>query len=366
MNRAIVDARHMARALKLAARGLHTTDPNPRVGCVIASGETVLGEGWHELAGGPHAEVLALRAAGAAARGATAYVTLEPCSHHGRTPPCADALLAAGVGRVVFAVRDPNPRVNGGGAARLLAAGLEVQGGLLEAAARALNPGFFSRMERGRPWLRLKLAMSLDGRTALATGESRWITGAAARADVQRLRARAGAILTGSGTVLADDPRLDVRLPGVTRQPLRVVLDTSLVIPPRARLLEPPGEVLLFTAAPVAAAGALAARGVRVETLPRAPAGLDLAAVLARLAALEVNELHVECGPRLAGALLTAGLVDELVTYVAPALLGPAARPLVDLPPLADLAQRLEFAIHDVRRLGPDLRLELRPATVRG
>jgi len=366
MSGAVVDTCHMARALKLAARGLYSTDPNPRVGCVIASGETVLGEGWHERAGGPHAEVLALREAGAAARGATAYVTLEPCSHHGRTPPCADALLAAGLGRVVFAARDPNPRVNGGGAARLAAAGLEVQGGLLEAAARALNPGFFSRMERGRPWLRLKLAMSLDGRTALASGESRWITGAAARADVQRLRARAGAILTGSGTVLADDPRLDVRLPGVTRQPLRVVLDTELVTPLGARLLEPPGEVLVFTAATSAAAAALAARGVRVETVSRASAGLDLAAIMARLAALEVNELHVECGPRLAGTLLAAGLVDELVTYVAPALLGPAARPLVELPPLVDLAQRLEFEINDVRRIGPDLRLELRPATARG
>jgi diaminohydroxyphosphoribosylaminopyrimidine deaminase / 5-amino-6-(5-phosphoribosylamino)uracil reductase len=366
MNGAILDTRHMARALKLAARGLYTTEPNPRVGCVIASGATVLGEGWHERAGGPHAEVRALREAGAAARGATAFVTLEPCSHHGRTPPCVDALLAAGLHRVVFAARDPNPRVNGGGAARLVAAGLEVQGGLLEAGSRALNPGFFSRMERGRPWLRLKLAMSLDGRTALASGESRWITGAAARADVQRLRARAGAILTGSGTVLADDPRLDVRLPGMIRQPLRVLLDTGLVTPLGARLLEPPGEVLVFTAAASAAAAAMAARGVRVENVPRASAGLDLAAVMARLAALEVNELHVECGPRLAGSLLASGLVDELVTYVAPALLGPSARPLVDLPPLRDLGQRLEFRINDVRRIGPDLRLELRPVTVRG
>ncbi|MGH8197264.1 MAG: bifunctional diaminohydroxyphosphoribosylaminopyrimidine deaminase/5-amino-6-(5-phosphoribosylamino)uracil reductase RibD, partial [Steroidobacteraceae bacterium] len=242
------DARHMARALELAQRGLWSTDPNPRVGCVIADGERVVAEGWHERAGLPHAEALALAAAGAAARGATAYVTLEPCSHEGRTPPCTAALIAAGVGRVVYAMRDPNPRVNGGGIARLTAAGIEVQGGVLEREARELNPGFVSRMERGRPWVVVKLAASLDGGTALPGGESRWITGEAARQDVQQLRARSSAVLTGSGTVLRDDPRLDVRLTGATRQPLRVVLDSQLRIPPQARIVAPPGKLLILCA----------------------------------------------------------------------------------------------------------------------
>lgn len=356
------DARHMARALRLARRGLATTDPNPRVGCVIAMGERVLGEGWHERAGGPHAEAVALAAAGAGARGATAYVTLEPCSHHGRTPPCADALVAAGLRRVVYACGDPNPRVNGGGAEKLRGAGLAVEGGLLEAEARRLNPGFLSRMERGRPFLRLKLAASLDGRTALASGGSRWITGEAARADVQRLRARSAAVLTGSGTALADDPRLDLRLPGATRQPLRVVLDRRLRLPPSARLLAPPGEALLFAGSDAGpAAAALRAAGARIEVVAQTGDGLDLAAVLARLAALEVNELLVESGPRLAGALLAAGLVDELVAYVAPVLLGPDARPFARLPLLAEMAGRLEFDWLDARRVGADLRLTLAP-----
>lgn len=355
-----VDARHMARALRLAERGLATTDPNPRVGCVIAAGERVLGEGFHARAGGPHAEIEALREAGGAARGATAYVTLEPCSHHGRTPPCADALLAAGLRRVVFAAGDPNPRVSGGGAARLAAAGVLVEGGLMEAEARALNPGFLSRMERGRPFVRLKLAASLDGRTALASGASRWITGEAARADVQRLRARSGAVLTGIGTALADDPRLDVRLSGADRQPLRIVLDRRLALPATARLLEPPGEVLVFTSAAALGAGAaLAARGARIEALPLAGGGLDLAAMLARLAVLEVNELLVEAGPTLAGALLEAGLVDEVVLYLAPVLLGPDARPLALLPPTESMERRLGLELTESRRVGADLRLTL-------
>jgi len=357
------DARHLARALRLAARGLGTTDPNPRVGCVIASGDEVVGEGFHERAGGPHAEVVALAVAGARARGATAYVTLEPCSHHGRTPPCADALVAAGIARVVYAAGDPNPRVNGGGAARLRAAGIAVSAGLLEGAARALNPGFHSRMERGRPWVRLKLACSLDGRTALANGESRWITSEAARRDVQRLRARSSAILTGIGTVLADDPRLDVRVPGTTRQPLRVVLDPRLETPASARVLQPPGDVLVFaSAASTPAARMLEAAGARVEVLPGDPAALDLEAVLARLAALEVNEVHAECGATLAGALLAASLVDELVVYVAPVLLGEEARPLALLGSLASMRERLRLEFVSERRVGPDLRLVLRPA----
>lgn len=356
------DPRHMARALKLAARGLNGTDPNPRVGCVLVNGERVVGEGWHERAGGPHAEAAALAAAGAAARGATAYVTLEPCAHHGRTPPCADALIAAGVRRVVYATRDPNPAVNGGGAARLAAAGIDVEGGLLEAAARELNVGFLSRLERGRPWVRLKLAASLDGRTALAGGASAWITGEAARLDVQRLRARASAILTGVGTVLADDPRLDVRLAGAARQPLRVVLDPRLRTPPTARILAPPGEALLLAAAGRApAAPHLGASGASVLAVASTAGGLDLPEVLRVLAARAVNELHVECGARLAGALLAGRLVDELVVYVAPVLLGEGARPLAALGTLTDMAERHELRFSDTRRVGHDLRLTLRP-----
>ncbi|MBM5812036.1 MAG: bifunctional diaminohydroxyphosphoribosylaminopyrimidine deaminase/5-amino-6-(5-phosphoribosylamino)uracil reductase RibD [Gammaproteobacteria bacterium] len=356
----------MARALELAARGLWTTDPNPRVGCVIVRDGRIVGEGWHEVCGGPHAEVMALAAAGAAARGATACVTLEPCSHHGRTPPCADALIAAGIGRVCVAARDPNPRVAGSGLARLAAAGIEVRTGPGARAARRLNPGFFSRHERGRPWLRLKLATSLDGRTALADGRSRWITGAAARADNQRLRARAGAILTGVATVLADDPRLDVRVPGAARQPLRVVLDSSLRLSPVSRIVAPPGEVLVLTSsADAGRRAALASAGVRVERLPAGHGGVDLAAALRRLAELEINELHVEAGATLSGALLAEGLVDELVLYMAPSLLGAGARPLAVLPEPATLEQRLGFTIRQTRRVGSDLRLILRPAAGR-
>lgn len=363
MSQAALDATMMARALRLAARGIRTTDPNPRVGCVLAQGAQVIAEGFHERAGGPHAEVVALAAAGGKARGATAYVTLEPCAHHGRTPPCVDALIAAGVGRVVYALRDPNPRVNGGGAARLEAAGIHVEGGLLEASARRLNAGFLSRMERGRPWVRLKLAASLDGRTALASGESRWITGEAARADVQRLRARASAIMTGIGTVLADDPRLDVRLAGTVRQPLRVVLDPALELAPGARLLAPPGEVLVMTCSgDEERAARLLAAGAQVDRIPGDAATLDLAAVMACLAGREVNELHVECGARLAGSLLAAGLVDEMVVYMAPTLLGDDARGLLALGPLQRMADRPRLDLRAVRRVGGDLKLELRPS----
>lgn len=351
----------MSRALRLAAIGLCTTDPNPRVGCVLAVGDEVVGEGFHERAGGPHAEVAALEAAGARARGSTAYVTLEPCSHHGRTPPCAAALVAAGVARVVYAVGDPNPRVNGGGAALLRDAGIEVVGGLLERSARDLNNGFFSRMERGRPWVRLKLACSLDGRTALASGESRWITSEAARQDVQRLRARASALLTGVGTVLADDPRLDVRLPGTLRQPLRVILDPRLETPAAARMLKPPGQVLVLASeAGQVETQPLEAAGARVERLPGGTDALDLEAALARLAELEVNEVHAECGATLAGALLAGSFVDELVVYLAPVLLGEESRPLALLGPVDSMQERLQLEIVSERRVGPDLRLVLR------
>jgi diaminohydroxyphosphoribosylaminopyrimidine deaminase/5-amino-6-(5-phosphoribosylamino)uracil reductase len=352
----------MVRALELARLGLATTDPNPRVGCVIVAGTRVVGEGWHRRAGGPHAEAIALEAAGAAARGATAYVTLEPCSHHGRTPPCADALVEAGIRRVVYAMRDPNPRVDGGGIARLEAAGIAVEGGVLEREALELNPGFVSRMTRGRPWVSVKLAASLDGGTALPGGESRWITGEAAREDVQRLRARASAVMTGSGTVIADDPRLDVRLPGTERQPLRVVLDTRLRTPPGARILAPPGQALILCSVEEPArAAALRSAGAEVLAVGASGGGVDLKAALAALADRQVNELLVECGAGLAGALLAAGLVDELLLYLAPTLLGRGSRPLADLEAPATMAGRLQFSIVERQDVGGDLLLRLRP-----
>ncbi|MBL8251113.1 MAG: bifunctional diaminohydroxyphosphoribosylaminopyrimidine deaminase/5-amino-6-(5-phosphoribosylamino)uracil reductase RibD [Candidatus Competibacter sp.] len=354
----------MARALTLARRGLQSTDPNPRVGCVLARDGVVVGEGWHRRAGEPHAEAIALDTARERARGATAYVTLEPCCHYGRTPPCTDALLSAGISRLVAAMADPNPQVAGKGLAILREAGLAVECGVLEAEARALNPGFIRRMTTGRPFIRLKLAMSLDGRTALASGASQWLTGEAARLDVQRLRARSSAILTGSGTLLADDPGLNVRLPDTERQPLRVILDTELRTPTTARTLPLPGSVLIVTAvsdprrhAPLREAGA------ELALVPRAPGGtgLDLPAVMAELARRECNEVQVECGPTLAGALLQAGLLDELVIYVAPLLLGDRARGLFQLPELAHMRERRELELLETRAVGRDWRLTLRP-----
>jgi diaminohydroxyphosphoribosylaminopyrimidine deaminase/5-amino-6-(5-phosphoribosylamino)uracil reductase len=359
----------MQRALELAARGLATTDPNPRVGCVIAQGALMVAEGWHERAGEAHAEVVALRAAGAQAAGATVYVTLEPCSHHGRTAPCVEALVRARVARVVYAATDPNPQVNGRGAEALRRAGVAVEAGLLESEALELNRGFVKRMQQGRPWVRLKLAMSLDGRTALASGASRWISGEAAREDVQRWRARSSAILTGVGTVLADDPRLDVRAPEAagaqTRQPLRVLLDRRLRTPPAARLLGTGGEVLIFTElaalADAARGAALGARGARIESLPADGERLALGAVLERLGELEVNELLVEAGPTLSGELVRQSLVDELLLYVAPKLLGDKARPLLELPALTGLSEARAFTLLDTQPFGDDLRLRLRP-----
>jgi diaminohydroxyphosphoribosylaminopyrimidine deaminase / 5-amino-6-(5-phosphoribosylamino)uracil reductase len=363
----------MQRALELAARGLTSTHPNPRVGCVIARSGRIVAEGWHARAGEAHAEVVALAAAGSATAGATVYVTLEPCNHQGRTPACVDALLAARVARVVYAVADPNPRVAGGGAARLEAAGVSVASGLMAAEAEELNAGFLRRMRSGRPWVRVKLAMSLDGRTALASGASRWVSGEAARADVQLWRARSAAILTGVGTVLADDPRLDVRLADTAAEPprpLRVVLDSTLRTPPEARLLTVPGEVLIITALGASdprwepRCAALAARGARIETLPAREGRVPLSAVLERLGELEINELQVEAGPTLAGELLCQGLCDELLLYVAPKFLGAAARPLLALPEPASLEAALGLTIAQVAQVGDDLRLRLRPAVV--
>ncbi len=359
------DKIHMARAVDLAARGLYTTDPNPRVGCVLTREGRILGEGWHERAGEAHAEVRALRAASGEVRGATAYVTLEPCSHTGRTPPCVDALIAAGIGRVVCSSIDPNPQVAGKGIERLRAAGITVSVGALANEARALNPGFFSRFERGRPWTRLKLAMSLDARTAPAGGGAMWISGEASRADVQHWRARSSAVLTGAGTVRVDDPRLDVRLtygPWV-RQPLKVLLDPALSCPPAARLFAG-GATLVFAAEAAPESAALAAHRPPV-TVERVPAAsdrrLDLDAVIARLTAREVNELLVECGPRLAAAFLAARQVDELIVYVAPILLGADAPPLTALTGAEAQESAAAFDIADVERIGADLRLILTP-----
>ncbi|RUL71486.1 bifunctional diaminohydroxyphosphoribosylaminopyrimidine deaminase/5-amino-6-(5-phosphoribosylamino)uracil reductase RibD [Dyella choica] len=353
----------MAQALRLAEQGLYTTQPNPRVGCVIAHGERVVGQGWHEHAGEPHAEVHALREAGEQARAATAFVTLEPCAHHGRTPPCADALVAAGIRRVVIAAEDPFPQVAGQGIAKLRAAGIEVESGLMREAARELNIGFFSRIERHRPWVRVKLAMSLDGRTALANGESKWITGEAARADVQRWRARSSAILTGIGTVLADNPQLTARLPqsGGIHSPLRVVLDRHLRTPAGSHVLDGQAPTLVLHAA---SAKVNDGRFARVEcvAVTEQNEALDLPSVLGLLAERGCSELHVEAGPTLCGALFAAGLADELLIYVAPLLLGDTARPLLALPSLADMAARWKLSLLDTRAVGQDLRLRLRPA----
>lgn len=353
------DHRYMARALQLAERGLYTTDPNPRVGCVLVRDNAIVGEGWHERAGEAHAEVHALQVAGAAARGGTAYVTLEPCCHQGRTPPCSNALIKAGVSRVVVAMHDPHAQVDGGGISQLQTAGITVDSGLMEAQARQLNPGFIRRMQRGRPYVRLKLAMSLDGRTAMASGESQWITGAAARQDVQHWRARSSAILTGVGTVLADDPSMTVRLEQTERQPLRVIVDTNLSTPPDAKILQQPGQTVIMTCSEDEAARTELQNAGAVVTAvpPDAHNNVDLAAVLDQLGELEINELHVETGATLAGALMQAGLVDELIIYMAPTLLGDAARGLFHLPGIETMDDRLPLLIKDIRAVGEDWRI---------
>jgi diaminohydroxyphosphoribosylaminopyrimidine deaminase/5-amino-6-(5-phosphoribosylamino)uracil reductase len=356
------DCAHMARALRLAERGIYTAHPNPAVGCVIVNDGDVVGEGWHEAAGRPHAEANALAAAGVAARGAIVYVTLEPCAHHGRTPPCTEALIDAGVGEVVVGLEDPDPRVDGTGIAALEAAGIRVRSGLMAASVRALIPGFLRRVTAGRPFVRLKIAASLDGRTAMANGQSQWITGAAARADVQRLRARSGAVMTGIGTVLADDPSLTVREPGIDtggRQPLRVVLDNGLRMPLAAEMLALPGTTLVYCIDD-RRRGPLEQAGAEVVRVARRDGHVDPGAVLADLAARGVNELLVEAGPRLSGSLIGQGRVDELVIYQAPHIMGSETLGMFATPGWTELAQRRGLEILDLRRVGADTRITAR------
>ncbi len=390
------DSQWMAQALRLAEQGLYSTSPNPRVGCVLVADGKIIGSGWHQRAGEPHAEVYALREAGDKARGATAYVTLEPCSHHGKTPPCADALIAAGVARVVVAVQDPNPKVAGAGIAKLRAAGIAVDVGLMEAAARELNIGFFLRMTRGTPWLRSKIAMSLDGRTALSNGVSKWITSEAARLDVQHWRARSCAVLTGIATVLADDPQLNVRdvaaltrlggalgcgkggqaedsvlevlierkTDATVRQPLRVVLDSRLRMPLTARVLQG-DDVLIYTAErDMEKIAALEKTGAAVSVLAGENGQVDLNAMLRDLAQRGCNEVLLEAGSTLNGAMLRAGLVDELLLYVAPQLLGDTARGVAQLGELAGLHQRVNLKWQDVRQVGNDMRIMVKVENV--
>jgi len=357
MSFSAVDHGMMARALQLAERGLWTTSPNPRVGCVLVRDGRIVGEGWHEKAGEPHAEVHALCAAGELARGATAYVTLEPCSHHGRTPPCAEALIAAGVSRVVAAMSDPNPLVAGQGLALLQAAGIATAGGLLENEARELNIGFVARMTRGRPWLRLKAAASLDGKTALNNGVSQWITGPDARRDGHRWRARACAILTGIGTVRDDDPQLSVRDFDTPRQPLRVVVDSTLETPLTAKVLH--GGAVLVAAAvdDEKRANSLRAAGAEVAVLPNPHGKVELKALLEELGRRGINEVHAEAGFKLNGSLLREGLVDELLLYLAPCLIGHDASGLFNLPELTTLDGKRRLQIRDLRQVGEDIRL---------
>ena len=365
---AIDDQRYMARAIQLARNGLYTTAPNPRVGCLLVKANEVIGEGFHYRAGEPHAERAALAQAGERAKGATAYVTLEPCCHHGRTPPCSNALIEAGVKRVVVAMLDPNPKVAGQGMAQLQQAGIETESGLLQEQAEQLNPGFIKRMSSGLPFVRCKLAMSLDGRTAMASGESMWITSDAARLDVQRLRAKSSAIITGIETVLNDDPSMNVRiasdeLPGVESdqniiQPLRVVMDSNLRTPPAAKLLNLPGETMIvFASGNAAAVTRLKATGATLCQLPGPSGQVEPKKVLRHLADREMNEVLIEAGPTLSGRYLAAGLIDELVIYIAFHLMGDGGRSLFNLPGLEQMSQRLNLEVIDMRRLGPDLRI---------
>lgn len=365
------DNHYMAQALRLAANGLWTTDPNPRVGCVLVKNGSIIGSGWHHAAGLPHAEIEALRAAGEAARGATCYVTLEPCCHHGRTPPCSEALIQAGVARVVCAGLDPNPLVEGKGLKQLSEAGIEVRSGVLEAEAAKLNPGFLKRMRTGKPYVRCKLAMSLDGRTAMASGESQWITGPEARRDVQGLRARSSVIMTGIGTVLADNPSMTVRpaelpeerpAPEKPRQPLRVVIDQHLSMPLNAKMLDLPGDTLIVTASDDEEQQELLREaGAEICFLPSREGCVDLHALVEQLGERDINEIHLEAGHTLSGVMLKAGLIDEIVLYVAPVLMGDNALGLFHLP-LQQMNEKIHLHIQDIRAIGKDWRISAVPA----
>lgn len=355
---------YMQRALRLAKRGLYTTDPNPRVGCVLVKNGEVIGEGWHERAGEPHAEILALRQAGNRASGATVYVTLEPCDHTGKTPPCTDALIQAGVTKVIAAMVDPNSLVAGKGFKKLRENGIDVESGLLEEQARKLNPGFIKRMETGLPYVRVKMAMSLDGRTAMASGESQWITGKPARRDVQLLRARSSAVMTGIGTVLSDDPSMNVRLSGKelgvdgdVRQPVRVVIDSHMRFPSDAQLCKHEGDVLVVTTSG-ADSNASGCEVIKISALDNR---VDLNAVMKLLADRHFNEVHVEAGATLSGALMQNELVDEIVVYMAPYIMGDEAKGLFSLPGLSEMKDRMYLDIQDVRTIGKDLRITARP-----
>ncbi|HYS56697.1 MAG TPA: bifunctional diaminohydroxyphosphoribosylaminopyrimidine deaminase/5-amino-6-(5-phosphoribosylamino)uracil reductase RibD [Burkholderiales bacterium] len=357
---AAADHEFMGQALELAGRGLYTTTPNPRVGCVIARDGVLVGRGWHEKAGLAHAEVLALKEASDRARGATLYVNLEPCSHHGRTPPCVDAIVAAGIKRVIAAMQDPNPKVAGSGFTRLRAAGIGIEHGLKENEARELNIGFIARMTRGRPWVRMKIAASLDGRTALANGKSQWITGEPARADGHRWRARACAILTGFGTVRDDDPQLNVRGVDTPRQPLKIVVDSKFETSPSARLLKEGKTLVVGAVNDAKRIASLKGAGAEVVIIPNDGGKVELFRLMEELARRELNEIHVEAGTKLNGSLLQAGVVDELLVYLAPRVIGDSGRGMFGLPQLTDLSQTTALKIREVERIGEDLRIVAR------
>ncbi len=352
------DYDYMAYALRLAERGLYGTSPNPRVGCVLVHNNQIIASGWHEKAGCPHAEINALNQAGQQARNATAYITLEPCSHYGRTPPCASALIEAGITRVVMAMQDPNPLVSGRGRIMLEQAGITVQTGLLHDEAQGLNYGFVSRMTRRRPWVRLKIATSLDGRTALNNGTSQWITGDAARLDGHRWRARSCAIMTGIGTVKVDDPRLTVRDLDVVRQPEKIVVDSKLDISCDAKILQE-GNTVIFTANPgkCEKRSVLEGRGIRIFVEPNESAKVDVHKMFSKLADLEMNEILVEAGGELSGVLIDAGLVDEIIFYFSPQLIGDRAQAMLRLPELTELQSSKKLTIKDVRMIGKDIRV---------
>lgn len=351
------DYTFMAEAIRLAEKGLYTTSPNPRVGCVIVKNHQIIGRGWHEKAGQPHAEINALKQVASEVKGSTVYVTLEPCCHYGRTPPCTDTLMNAGIAKLVIAAQDPNPRVAGKGIKQLKAAGIEVQYGLLEAQANQLNIGFVSRMTRQRPWITVKIASSLDGKIALANGKSQWITGEAARTDVHRLRARSCAILTGINTVKQDDPELSVRYIQTTRQPFRVILDNRLEIATNAKVLQKPGSLIFTTLQDNQKIDSLSEKGAQVIVLPSPTGKLNLVEVMSTLAELEINELFVEAGSTLNGALIESRLVDEIIIYCAPIVLGNHAQSMLNLPELTSLSQKWQLEIKEIGKVGSDIKI---------